>query len=113
MNTFFTNFYEYGESALFEYLGTVVHFIEENNPKYKKILSKRNEILNINPKLRDILENDISMELTKKDCEQLIEILNLRNDGEIELHKYIFFKGMCEAYQLLKTIGILNDENTK
>ena len=113
MNTFFTNFYEFGDSALFEYLGTVVHFLEENNAKYKKNSKRKSEILNINPKLRDILEEDKAIELTKEDCKQLIEILNLENDSEIELHKYIFFKGMCEAYQLLKKIGILNDQNTQ
>ena len=101
------SFFELDGSEFSELISDLYVNILKNNLEYSKITNKKEKILEGFPKLRKILENKEVIEISKEECNNLIKILNLKEEMKIIEEKELFFLGGRESYNYFKKIGII------
>jgi len=90
-----------------EFISKVSVDLEKTDPDYNTIVKENRKILNDNPKIRDLLEENLAQELTEKECEAIGKYID--NTVELKFKEYqaIFFKGYREAYYHFLKSGLI------
>ena len=105
INCFFDNYSDF----FYEYVSSVCVNLKKTNKKYQESCLKESKLLDNFPRIRKIVEDDASCELSKEEVSALIEYLSLRDDKRMLEEKELFFRGSGEAYFYFKRIGIFKD----
>lgn len=99
----------YCKECFSEFLSDVSMNLKRENRNYKKELEQREKVLDSFPNIREIIENDISMDLTKAEVGAFIEYLKSYYECKDIEEREIFFRGMREAYYLFKKMKLIQD----
>lgn len=105
-NESFSNLYH---DHFAEYFSNVFVDLRENDKEYQELLSRKEEVLNKYPRLREVLENKHNYSLNSDEIQGLIEYLDIMGDKSIIEEITLMFRGMGEAYVLFKRINIIKD----
>ena len=101
------NIYNSDSLELQEAINDVRFRLEKYNFEYKKLLKKITKIKDKYPNLRAVLDDEMSIKLTEKDCEMLQKIIDLYLEmRRLEYREMLFF-GAKENYFYFKKLGIL------
>lgn len=86
----------------------LVNLLKENK-KYQDFFREKEKILDTYPKLRDVLENDKIVQLSKEEVKGIIDIERIWLDVQYIQDEEIFLKGIQVGYLILKKIGLIKD----
>ena len=103
------NFYIYNTDSfeLQEAINEVRFRLEKYDFEYKKLLKKITKIKDKHPNLREVLDDEMSIKLSEKDCKMLQEIIDLYLEMRRLEYREMLFWGAKENYFYLKKLGIL------
>jgi len=90
-----------------EFISRVSVELEKTDPEYLKVVKENRKILKDNPKLRDLLEENLAQELTKKECEAIGKYIDNTVDLKFLEYQAIFFRGYREAYYHFLKSGLI------
>ncbi len=99
------------EENYWDIVNEISSYLMRNNEEYKNNSHYISGVLNDYANLRMVLEDDISVDLTKAEVSKLIEYLNKSSEKSIMERKHIFYAGCRFAYFFIKEIGLLKEEN--
>ena len=102
---FFDNYNDY----FYEYVSNVCVNLKKTNKKSQDSCIKQAKILDNFPRIRKIVEDDASCELSEEEVSALIQYLSLLDDKRMLEEKELFYKGAGDAYFYFKRIGIIKD----
>jgi len=100
-------FLEEYKSEFEEYVSNVSVELEKVDPEYLEIVKENRKILNDNPKIRDLLEENLAQELSKKECEAIGKYIDNTVDLKFKEYQAVFFKGYKEAYYHFLKSGLI------
>lgn len=92
----------YCEECFAEFTSDTFVNLRKSNKQYEILLKRKKQVLDNAPRLREILENQYSSELSKKEVKVLKKYLKLDDDSREMEEKEMFIRGMIEMYHLLK-----------
>lgn len=108
MNLFDETFIRnYCEDSFCEFVSDVCVRLKRNNMSYRLAQEKMEKLQCDFPKLRKIIEDNESEELTKEEAEALGKYLRSADDARWEEAKELFLVGMRESYYLFKLLRII------
>ena len=100
-------FLEEYKSEFEEYVSNVSVELEKVDSEYLEVVEENRKILRDNPKLRDLIEENIAEELSKKESELLAKYIDNTVDLKFREYQAIFFKGYKEAYYHFLNSGLI------
>lgn len=103
----FETFVDVHSSIFEEYLSSVVAKLPKENPEYRAIQEKIEDIYKEYPKVLAALDTEKADDLSMQECKALIEVVELRNklcDMQMES---VYFRGCYDGVGYLKKAGIL------
>lgn len=108
MNLFDETFIRnYCEDGFREFVSDVCVRLKRNNISYKTAKEKMEKLQCDFPKLRKLIEDNESEELSKTEVEALGKFLQSSDDARWEEAKELFLMGMRESYYLFKLLRII------
>lgn len=93
-----------------EFVSDIEIDLENRNKDFKKMHDEISEIMNKYPKLRSVYEDEEANDLSKKECNALIQIWNNKIKLKYLVYEEMFYRGNVEAYYYLKKIGLLKEK---
>lgn len=104
-----SNFYIYNIDGieLQEAINDIRIRLEKDDFEYKKLLKQITKIKDKYPNLRAVLDDEMSIKLTEKDCEMLQKIIDLYIEMRVYEYREMLFWGAKENYFYFKKLGIL------
>lgn len=104
------SFFDIEDGSLWSYIENTTYHMGLNDKKYNSILKQIEKILDEHPNIREVLENDCDLELTKEDSKALRKMQTLYlNKRDTDL-KNAFFLGGNNLYYYFKKMQLLDDE---
>ena len=89
----------------------VSSYLMKTNEKYKDSVYKCSDIIEKYPKLKKVLEDEVSVGLSKKEVKVLLEYLSSMSDRNILKNKQLICTTCRNTYFFLKKIGLLKEKN--
>lgn len=103
MNNFFDNY----DDCFYKYVSDIFVNLRKNNKHYQEFSLAESELLNQFPKIRRVIEDEESYDLTKEEVNAFIKVLSLKDSKKMLEEKELFFKGGKEAYYYFTKMGII------
>ena len=94
-------------SLLNKYLSSVIAKLPKENPEYRSVEEKIEELYKEYPKVMAVLDTEKPSDLSEQECKALIEVLELRNRLSDMQQEAIYFRGCYDSVGYLKKAGIL------
>ena len=90
-----------------DYLSMVISKLPKTDDEYRAIQERINAIYDKYPRVMGVFDRENASELTKEECEAVIEIAGLRNQRtEIEIDA-VYFRGCYDSVGYMKKAGLL------
>lgn len=103
----FETFVDVHSDIFDEYLSSVIAKLSRENPEYRAVQEKIEEIYKEYPKVLAALDTEKADNLSVQECKALIEVVELRGKlGDMQLEA-IYFRGCYDGVGYLKKAGIL------
>lgn len=103
----FETFVDVYSNIFDEYLNSVIAKLTKENPEYRFIEERIENIYKAYPKVLAALDMEKANDLSEQECKVLIEILELRNKLCDMQQEAIYFRGCYDSVGYLKKAGIL------
>lgn len=103
----FETFVDVRSNIFAEYLSSVIAKLPKENPEYRSVEEKIEELYKEYPKVMAVLDTEKPSDLSEQECKALIEVLELRNRLSDMQQKAIYFRGCYDSVGYLKKAGIL------
>ena len=107
---YYSFFDNYG-GEFFEHISFSEERLEKENIKYQKLCEEEEKIYNNNRRIRNFLEDNKKIFLSKYEQKLLRKLLDIRLAKEDYIRKEMFYVGLREAYFIFKKCQLLRDEN--
>lgn len=103
----FETFVDVHSNIFNEYLSSVIAKLPKENEEYRAVQVKIKKLYEKYPKVFGVFDMEKTAELTKEECEALIEVMELKNRlTDLEMQS-IYFRGCYDSVGYLKKAGIL------
>ena len=103
----FETFVDVHSNIFNEYLSSVIAKLPKENEEYRAVQVKIKKLYEKYPKVFGVFDMEKTAELTKEECEALIEVIELKNRlTDLEMQS-IYFRGCYDSVGYLKKAGIL------
>ena len=99
----FETFVDVHSNIFAEYLSSVIEKLPKENPEYRFIEERTEELYKEHPKVMEVLDTEKPSGLSAA----LIEVLELRNRLSDMQQEAIYFRGCYDSVGYLKKAGIL------
>lgn len=104
----FETFVDVHSNIFNEYLSSVIAKLSKENGEYRSVQAEIEGLYEKYPKVFGVFDTEKSAELTKEECEALIEVLELKNKlTDLEMQS-VYFRGCYDSVGYLKKAGIYN-----
>lgn len=103
----FETFVDVHSNIFDEYLSSVIAKLSKENPEYRSIEERIEELYKEYPKVMGALDTEKPSDLSEQECKALIEVLELRNRLSDMQQEVIYFRGCYDSVGYLKKAGIL------
>ena len=90
-----------------EYLSSVIGKLPKDNEDYRVIWDKIQGIYEQYPRVLAVFDTEKTSDLTKEECQALIEVLELKNELTDMEMQTVYFRGCYDSIGYLKKAGIL------
>lgn len=97
----FETFVDVHSNIFAEYLSSVIAKLPKENPEYRSIEERIEELYKEYPKVMAVLDTEKPSDLSEQECKALIEVLELRNRLSDMQQEAIYFRG-CYALGISK-----------
>ena len=110
IDQYLENYYDEHYKRIFnehfdEFISDTLTDLRKENKEYETVIKEQSDIISKNDNLRDVIENDISKDLSKQDTIALIDYFSKRRQaGNLETRK-IFLEGMKAGYSIVKLLN--------
>ncbi len=101
------NLYNIDSAELYELMDDAIVELKKENLEYKKLADEIIELKNSSSNIRNFLESENIIELDKKDCKILKNLIDLYLKMRVYEEIKIFFIGARENYYYFKNLGII------
>ena len=103
----FETFVDVHSNIFNEYLSSVIAKLPKENEEYRAVQVKIKKLYEKYPKVFGVFDMEKTADLTKEECEALIEVIELKNRlTDLEMQS-IYFRGCYDSVGYLKKAGIL------
>lgn len=103
----FETFVDVHSNIFNEYLSSVIAKLPKENEEYRAVQVKIKKLYEKYPRVFGVFDMEKTAELTKEECEALIEVIELKNRlTDLEMQS-IYFRGCYDSVGYLKKAGIL------
>lgn len=75
----FETFVDVHSNIFTEYLSSIIEKLSKENPEYRSIEERIEELYKEYPKVMEVLDMEKPRDLSEQECKALIEVLELRN----------------------------------
>ena len=103
----FETFVDVHSNIFDEYLSSVIAKLSKENPEYRSIEERIEELYKEYPKVMGALDTEKPSDLSEQECKALIEVLELRNRLSDMQQEAIYFRGCYDSVGYLKKAGLL------
>ena len=103
----FETFVDAHSNIFEEYLSSVIAKLPKENPEYRAVSDRMEELYKEYPKVMAVLDTEKPSDLSEQECKALIEVLELRNRLSDMQQEAIYFRGCYDSVGYLKKAGIL------
>jgi len=100
------------EENYWDIVNNISSYLMKNNEEYRNNSHCIVNILNDSENLRMVLEDNISVDLTKEEVSKLIEYISKSLEMRVMEKKYIFYTGCRFTYFFIKKMDLLKETNT-
>ena len=101
----FETFVDVHSNIFAEYLSSVIAKLPKENPEYRSIEERIEELYKKYPKVMEALDTEKPSDLSEQECKALIEVLELRNRLSDMQQEAIYFRGCYDSVGYLKKAG--------
>ena len=98
----FETFVDVHSNIFAEYLSSVIAKLPKDNPEYRSIEERIEELYKEYPKVMEALDTEKPSDLSEQECKALIEVLELRNRLSDMQQEAIYFRGCYDSVGYLK-----------
>lgn len=102
----FETFVDVHSNIFAEYLSSIIAKLPKENPEYRSIEERIEELYKEYPKVMEALDTEKPSDLSEQECKALIEVLELRNRLSDMQQEAIYFRGCYDS------VGYLKRQNT-
>ena len=99
--TYEETFFDSTKDNFPEYCAHIQNELQGRNIEYNKIIRKIAKIIDENPKIREMVEEQKSSELSYEECKELVELMELQKFQKDIEFLAMFFKGGKEMLSYL------------
>lgn len=93
----FETFVDVHSNIFAEYLSSVIAKLPKENPEYRSIEERIEELYKEYPKVMAVLDTEKPSDLSEQECKALIEVLELRNRLSDMQQEAIYFRGCYDS----------------
>lgn len=106
----FETFVDVHSNIFAEYLSSVIAKLPKENPEYRSIEERIEELYKEYPKVMETLDTEKPSDLSEQECKALIEVLEFRNRLSDMQQEAIYFRGCYDSIGYLKRQEFYNRE---
>ena len=103
----FETFVDVHSNIFEEYLSSVIGKLPKDNEDYRAVCDKIQAIYEQYPRVFAVFDTEKASDLTKEECQALIEVLELKNKLTDMEMQTVYFRGCYDGVGYLKKAGIL------
>ena len=103
----FETFVDVHSNIFEEYLSSVIGKLPKDNEDYRAVCDKIQAIYEQYPRALAVFDTEKASDLTKEECQALIEVLELKNELTDMEMQTVYFRGCYDGVGYLKKAGIL------